>query len=125
MLTKLALIYVVLAGLESLYRIIIAIEAGVFSMFKLWFIWSINISGLAAVFAFSVQRRLLPAYAWLILLFSFFILRATELIQNSLFIDNVSLHINFLIALRYVWLVVPSLLALIYCAFLHRNNDAR
>jgi hypothetical protein len=124
MLKKFALIYVVLATLESCYRISVAIELGAFNQAKPWFVWAINIFGLIAVWAYATKRRLVSKNVWLIVLAVFVTVRAIEIFQGGLFSSNISVQSNVLIGINYLWYVLPSILCLYYWSFSEHREHA-
>jgi hypothetical protein len=122
MLKKLAVIYVILAALESYYRLSTAIELGVFDQAKPWFVWSVNIFGLIAVWAYATQHRLVSNNVWKIVLAVFVTVRVIEIFQRDLFDSNISALENLHIGIKYLWYVLPSILCLYYWSFWKRRE---
>lgn len=124
MLRKLALLYVVIATVEYGYRIVVAIQHGVFSAVQPWIVWSLNIAGLAAVYAYARRRDFMHAYAWRALLVAYVFLRIIELMPSGLFVSGAPLESNLRIAAQYSLYVVPSIMCLAFLSFRHREENA-
>lgn len=124
MLRKLALLYVVIATFGYGYWIVVAVQNGVFSAARPWIIWSLNIAGLIAVYAYASRRKLMHEYAWRAFLVAYVALRIIELTPNGLFVSGAPLQSNLGIAVQYAFYVVPSVMCLAFLSFGHREDNA-
>lgn len=124
MLRKLALLYVVIATFEYGYRLVVAIQHGVFSAVQPWIALSLNIAGLTAVYAYARRRDFMHEYAWRALLVAYVALRIIELAPSGLFVSGAPLESNLGIAVQYALYVVPSVMCLAFLSFRHREENA-
>ena len=93
---------------------------GVFIKVQPWISWGLNILGIVAVFAYGLRGNIFPKAFWLMVLISYISIRIYELFPYGLVPADTSLDLMLLVGLKYVYLVIPSLLCLCYFC-LNRN----
>ena len=121
---KLAIIYLIMETLSNLFLIGKGITGEASGLLIFWLRWPVNLLGLLAIVGYVLNRRILNTYLWRIILIVFIGFRAYELIPGGLIPSNAHIEVYVLVALRYIWLVVPPTLAIWYMGFKHDKKNS-
>lgn len=124
MLKKIAIVYLMIQSVYFSYKIYGALGNQLWQELMFWVGWSINILGLFAVAGFAFNRQVFQPLYWELILIVYVGLRVYELVPNGLFIYEWSLMQNTLIGAQYLWLVLPSILAMLYLAFATKSRGS-
>jgi hypothetical protein len=117
MLRKFAIVYLVIQSVYFSYTFYRAIGYNAWLEPMFWANWPINLLGLLAVASFAFKKKILMPMYWQAVLIIYIGLRIYELVPKGLFVKEWSMQHNLLIGAQYLWLVLPSILAMLYLSF--------
>ena len=114
MLRKIAIVYLVIHSICISYSLYREIDYKAWFEPMFWINGPINLLGLLAVAGFAFKKQILMPMYWQAVLVIYIGLRIYELVPNGLFVKEWSMQHNLLIGGQYLWLVLPSILAISY-----------
>ncbi len=98
------------------------VNIGQYTSVLFWFRWGINLFGLIAIFNIFGKPIIMNVNVWRVGFFFALLMQGYSLVRYGLFIEGIDLEKNILIFIQYLFLIIPSLSALLYLSLDKHNK---